>query len=51
MFLFASYMGVTLVIPLYVQDVLGGTSLDAGLVTLPTVFTAVAREPAVGHFG
>ena len=47
-FLFASYMGVTLVIPLFVQDVLGGTSLDAGLVTLPTVFTAVLVNPLSG---
>lgn len=47
-FLFACYMGVTLVIPLYVQDVLGGSSLDAGLVTLPTVFTAVLVNPLAG---
>ena len=47
-FLFACYMGVTLVIPLYVQDVLGGTSLDAGLVTFPTVFTAVLVNPLSG---
>ncbi|MBQ9003496.1 MAG: DHA2 family efflux MFS transporter permease subunit [Eggerthellaceae bacterium] len=47
-FLFACYMGVTLVIPLYVQGVLGGTSLDAGLVTLPTVFTAVLVNPLSG---
>ena len=47
-FLFACYMGVTLVIPLYVQEVLGGTSLDAGLVTFPTVFTAVLVNPLSG---
>ena len=47
-FLFACYMGVTLVIPLYVQDVLGGTSLDAGLVTFPTVFTAILVSPLSG---
>lgn len=47
-FLFTCYMGVTLVIPLYVQDVLGGSSLDAGLVTLPTVFTAVLVNPLAG---
>ena len=47
-FLFACYMGVTLVIPLYVQDVLGGTSLDAGLVTFPTVFTAILVNPLSG---
>lgn len=46
--LFASYMGVTLIIPLYVQDLLGGTSLDTGLVTLPTVFTAIIVNPLSG---
>ena len=39
-FLFACYMGVTLVIPLYVTEVHGGTSLDAGLILLPATFTA-----------
>jgi len=47
-FLFACYMGATLVIPLYVQDTLGGTSLEAGLVTFPTVFTAVLVNPLSG---
>ncbi len=47
-FLFACYMGVTLIIPLFVQDVCGGTSLDAGLVTLPTVFTAILVNPISG---
>ena len=47
-FLFASYMGVTLIIPLFVQDLQGGTSLDTGLVTLPTVFTAVLVNPLSG---
>lgn len=47
-FLFACYMGVMLVIPLYVQDVLGGTSFDAGLVILPTTFTALLVNPLAG---
>ena len=47
-FLFACYMGVTLVIPLFVQDLQGGTSLDTGLVTLPTVFTAIMVNPLSG---
>lgn len=47
-FLFACYMGVTLVIPLFVEDVLGGTSLDAGLVILPTTFTALLVNPLAG---
>ena len=47
-FLFASYMGVTLVIPLYVTSVLGGTTLDAGLVALPSTFTALLVNPLSG---
>ena len=47
-FLFASYMGVTLVLPLYVQMVLGGSSLDAGLVILPATFTALFVNPLAG---
>lgn len=47
-FLFASYMGVTLILPLYVQDVLGGTSLDTGLIVLPTTFTALLVNPISG---
>ena len=47
-FLFACYMGITLVIPLFVQNLQGGTSFDAGLVTLPTVFTAILVNPISG---
>lgn len=47
-FLFASFMGMTLVIPLYVIGVLGGTSLDAGLVVLPATFTALLANPLSG---
>ena len=47
-FLFANFLGVTLVVPLYVQLVLGGTSLDAGLVVLPTTFTALVVNPLSG---
>jgi len=46
--LFASYMGVILIIPLYVVYVLGGTSLDAGLVALPATFTALLVNPISG---
>ena len=48
MFLFACFMGVTLVIPLYVTGVLGGTTLDAGLVLLPATFTALVINPLAG---
>lgn len=33
--LFASFMGVTLVVPLYVEGLCGGTALQAGMVLLP----------------
>ncbi len=47
-FLFASFMGITLAIPQYVQNVLGGTSLDAGLIMLPSVFVALLVNPLAG---
>ena len=47
-FLFACYMGVTLVIPLYVTGVQGGSSLDAGLILLPATFTALIVNPLAG---
>lgn len=46
--LFASYLGPTLVIPLYVVDLLGGTPLDAGLIAFPSTFTAVIVNPLSG---
>ncbi|MBQ9021916.1 MAG: DHA2 family efflux MFS transporter permease subunit [Eggerthellaceae bacterium] len=46
--LFGSYMGTSLVVPLFVQDLQGGTSLDTGLVLLPTVFTAMIVNPLSG---
>lgn len=46
--LFASYLGPTLVIPLYVVDLLGGTPLDAGLIMFPSTFTAIAMNPLAG---
>lgn len=47
-FLFASYMGITLVIPLYVQDILGWSSFDAGLVLFPATITALIVNPLAG---
>lgn len=46
--LFASYMGPTLVIPLYVVGLKGGTSLDAGMIMFPATFTALAVNPLAG---
>ncbi len=47
-FLFACYMGVTLVIPLYAQDILEWSSLDAGLVMFPATITALIVNPLSG---
>ena len=46
--MFASFMGVTLVIPLYVQNLCGGTSLEAGMVLLPATFVALVMNPVAG---
>lgn len=46
--LFASYLGPTLIIPLYVVDLLGGTPFDAGMVSFPSTFTAIAVNPVAG---
>lgn len=48
LFVFACFMGVTLVIPLYVINVLGGTSLDAGLIIFPSTITALIVNPLSG---
>lgn len=47
-FLFASFIGITLAIPQYVQNVLDGTSLDAGLILLPTVIVTLLINPIAG---
>ena len=47
-FLFGSFMGVTLTIPLFVQDLQGGTSLDAGMVLLPATVVALIVNPLSG---
>ncbi len=47
-FLHASFMGVTLVIPLYIEGLCGGTSLDAGLVLLPGTAAALFLNPIAG---
>lgn len=47
-FLHASFMGVTLVIPLYIEGLCGGTSLDAGIVLLPGTLAALLLNPISG---
>ena len=47
--MFLSHMAAMLILSLYVQDVCGGTSLDAGLTLLPGVFAAVFLSPLAGY--
>ena len=48
--LHASFVGVTLVIPLFVQNVQGGTALEAGYVLLPATIVAIVVNPLAGIF-
>lgn len=47
-FLFASFMGITLIIPLFVQNVCGLSALDAGIVFIPATILAVVFNPLAG---
>lgn len=44
----ASFMGITLIIPLYVEELCGGTALQAGLVLLPATVAALIFNPLGG---
>ena len=44
----ASFMGITLVIPLYVEELCGGTALQAGMVLLPATIAALVFNPLGG---
>lgn len=44
----ASFMGITLLVPLYVQGLCGGTALDAGVVLLPGTVAALVLNPLAG---
>lgn len=46
--LFASFMGITLIIPLFVTNVCGGSALDAGVVFIPATILAVVFNPLAG---
>ena len=46
--LFASFMGITLIVPLFVTNVCGGTALDAGMVFIPATILAVVFNPLAG---
>ena len=41
----ASFMGVTLIVPLYVEGLCGGTALEAGVVLLPGTVAALVLNP------
>lgn len=47
--LFASYLGITLILPLFVENVWGGTALEAGLSLLPSTIAALAINPLAGY--
>ena len=46
--LFASFMGITLIVPLYVQGLCGGTALEAGMVFIPATILAIVFNPLAG---
>lgn len=46
--LFGSFMGITLIVPLYVQGLCGGSALDAGLVFIPATILAIVFNPLAG---
>lgn len=46
--LFGSFMGITLIVPLYVQGLCGGSALEAGLVFIPATVLAIVFNPLAG---
>ncbi len=48
-FLFASYMGITLILPLFIEGLWGGSALEAGLALLPGTFAAFFINPIAGY--
>lgn len=46
--LFGSFMGITLIVPLYVQGLCGGTALEAGIVFIPATILAIVFNPLAG---
>ena len=47
-FLCASFMGITLLVPLFIEDFRGGTPLEAGMVLLPGTVAALIFNPLAG---
>ena len=46
--LFASFMGITLLVPLYIEGLCGGSAMQAGLVLLPGTVAALIANPLAG---
>lgn len=46
--LFASFMGITLIIPLFIENQWGGTALQAGLALLPGTVASFIVNPLAG---
>ena len=44
----ASYLGITLILPLYVQNLWGGTAMDAGMLYVPATLLALVLNPVSG---
>lgn len=43
-----SYLGITLILPLYIQNLWGGSAMDAGLVYIPATVLALILNPISG---
>ena len=48
-FLYASFMGITLIVPLFIENVWGGSALEAGLALLPGTVAALFVNPLAGY--
>lgn len=47
--LFSSFMGITLLVPLYVENLWGGTAFQAGIALLPGAIAALILNPVAGY--
>lgn len=47
-FLYASFMGITLIVPLFIENVWGGSALEAGIALLPGTIAALFVNPLAG---
>lgn len=47
-FLYASFMGITLIVPLFIENIWGGSALEAGIALLPGTIAALFVNPLAG---